>query len=169
MKKRNIIPVLALTLAIGMGATAYATSADNTATSTPWKSLGLGKITSMRGYDYITNILKSKLGLTDTEITNARNLGKTPYELATEKGLTQDELKKSLLEERTKAIEDAIAKGTITKEYGENLKVNLNTNMQNCTGNFDQKQGQGQKQGKGQSCGKMGNGQGNGCLLAPGN
>lgn len=163
MKKRNIISALALTMAIGMGATAYAASADTTAAGTPGQRLGLGRITSMRGYDYITNILKNKLGLSDTDITNATNSGKTLYDLAEEKGMTDEQLKASLLEERSKAIDAAVAKGTITKEEGENLKANLNTNMENCTGNFGQRQGQGRGQGRGM----MGNGQGRGCLVTP--
>jgi hypothetical protein len=54
-----------------------------------------------------------------------------------------------LLEERTKAIDATITKGTITKEEGETLKANLNTNIENCTGNFGQRQGLGQGQGRG--------------------
>lgn len=169
MKKRNIISALALTLAIGMGATAYAASSDNnTSTTATRQRLGLGRITSMRGYDYITNILKNKLGLTDTDITKARNDGKTPYELATEKGMTQDQLKSALVEERTKAIDAAVANGTIAKEEGDSLKASLNTDMENCTGNFGQGQGQGkgmggcgfQGQERGQGRGMKGNGQG---------
>jgi ribosomal protein S20 len=163
MKKRNIISALVLTMAIGMGATAYAASADNTTAGTPGQRLGLGRITSMRGYDYITNILKNKLGLSDTDITNAINSGKTPYDLVTEKGMSQEQLKASLLEERAKAIDDAVVKGTITKEEGENLKASLNTNIQNCTGNFGQRQGL----GRGQVRGMMGNGQGRGCFVTP--
>jgi len=159
MKKRNIITALALTMAIGMGATAYAASADTTASGATAQRLGLGRITSMRGHDYIANILKSKLGLSDTDITNSINSGKTLYDLATEKGMTQDELKAYLLEERSKAIDDAVSKGTITKEEGENLKANLNTNIQNCTGNF------GQGLGRGQGREMMGNAQGRGCFV----
>lgn len=163
MKKRNIISALALTMAIGVGATAYAATADTTSAGASGERLGLGRITSMRGYDYISNILKSKLGLSDSDITNATNSGKTLYDLATEKGMTQDELKASLLEEKTKAIDDSVSKGTITKEEGENLKANLNTNIENCTGNFGKKQGL----GKGQGRGMKGNGQGRGCLVTP--
>lgn len=169
MRKRNIISALALTLAIGMGATAYAASSDsNTSTTAPRQRLGLGRITSMRGYDYISNVLKNKLGLTDTDITNSRNQGKTPYELATEKGMTQDQLKSALFEERAKAIDAAVANGTITKEEADSLKASLNTNMENCTGNFGQGMMQGKGQGgsgfqgraRGQGRGMMGNGQG---------
>jgi hypothetical protein len=161
MRKRTIISALALTMAIGAGATAYAASADSAAPGTPGQRLGLGKITSMKGYEYITSILKDKLGLSDEDITNALNSGKTPYNLAAEKGMTQYELRKSLLEERTKAIDAAVTDGTITKEAGEDLKAKLNTNMENCTGNF----GQGRGQGRGQGPGIMGNGQGRGCFI----
>ncbi|MCM0650689.1 YckD family protein [Clostridium swellfunianum] len=161
MKKRSIVSALALTLAIGMGATAYAASADSTAASIPGQRLGLGRITAMRGYDYITNILKNKLGLSDEDITRAMNSGKTPYDIAAEKGLSQEQLKSALLEERTKAIDAAVSKGTITKEDAETLKKNLNENIENCTGNF------GQRQGRGQGRGMMGNGQGRGYYAAP--
>lgn len=165
MKKRNIIAALVLTISIGVGATAYAASTD--ASVTPGQRLGLGRITSMRGYDYISNILKNKLGLTDTDITNATKSGKTLYDLAAEKGMTQEELKSSLLEERTKSIDDAVKKGTITKEEGETLKSKLNTNIQNCTGNFGERQGLGQGKGRGQGRGMMGNGQGRFNQTAP--
>lgn len=157
MKKRTIISALALTMAIGVGATAYAASSDNTNASMPGQRLGLGRITSMRGYDYITNILKNKLGLSDADITNAANSGETPYDLATEKGMTEEQLKVSLLEERAKAIDAAVTKGTITKEEGETLKTNFKINIENCTGNFRQ------GQGLGQGGGMMRNGQGRGC------
>lgn len=158
MKKRKIITALTLTMAIGIGATAYAASTNTT--SAPVQRLGLGRITSMRGYDYITNILKSKLGLSDTDISNGLNSGKTLYDLAAEKGMTDEELKTALLDERTKAIDAAVSQGTITKEEGETLKENLSNNIANCTGNFGQRRGYGQGQGRGLGCGMMRNGQG---------
>jgi hypothetical protein len=164
MKKRNIVSTLALTLAIGMGVTAYAASSDSTATTSQQQRLGLGKITSMRGYEYVSNILKSKLGLSDSDIINAKNSGKTLYDLATEKGMTQDQLKEALLQERTKAIDTAMTNGTITKEESNTLKANLNTNMENCTENFGQGQssmeGQNKGQGRNQGRGMMEKGQG---------
>jgi ribosomal protein S20 len=163
MKKRNIITALVLTMALGVGATAYAASSDSTAPNAQGQRLGLGRITSMRGYDYMTNILKSKLGLSDKEITESLNSGKTPYELAVEKGMTQESFKAALLEEKSKAIDEAAAKGTITKDEAVNLKENLNTNIQNCPGTF----GQGQGQGRGFGRGMMGKGEGRGCIAVP--
>lgn len=158
MKKRKMITALTLTMVIGMGATAYAASTNTT--SAPIQRLGLGRITSMRGCDYISNILKNKLGLSDADISNGVSSGKTLYDLAAEKGMTDEELKAALLEERTKAIDTAVSQGKITKEEGEALKENLNNNIANCTGNFGQRRGYGQGQGTRIGCGMMRNGQG---------
>lgn len=176
MKKRNIISALALTVIIGVGATAYAASNDNISkANSPAQRLGLGRITSMRGYDYITSILKNKLGLSNEEITNATNSGKTIYDLAKEKGMSDEQLKAALLEERTKAIDEAINKGTLSKEDGDALKEKLSTNIESCTGNFGQGQclsggmGQGKGQGQGQGRGMKGRGQGRFNQVSPNN
>lgn len=150
MKKRNLIIGIVLALTIGISTTVYAAAGSGQSAS---QRLGLGRIISMRGRDAMISLLKNKLGLTDADINSARNLGKTLYELAEEKGLTADQLKSALYEERAKAIDDAVSKGTITKEQGDTLKANLKSNIGNCAGVF----GQGQGQGFGR--GKMGNGQ----------
>lgn len=159
MKKRNIIFVLVLTIVIGVGATAYA--ATNSTSTAGRQRLGLGRVTSMRGYDFISNILKNKLGLSETDISNATSSGKTLYELATEKGMTEEQFKAALLEEKTNAIDTAVSKGTITKDEGETLKANVSSNIANCTGNFNQCKGlglgQGQGRGRGLGRGMMGN------------
>lgn len=59
----------------------------------------------MKGYDYVEVVLKNKLNMTDAEITTGFNSGKTMYDLAKEKGMTEDEFKEALLEERNKAID----------------------------------------------------------------
>lgn len=165
MKKRNLITVLALTMAIGLGATAYAASADTDTSTAPQQRLGLGRITGMKGYDYVFSVL-NKLGSSDEDINNALSSGKTMYDLATDKGITQDDFKDVLLEERTKAIDAAVAKGTITEEEGEEIKENLKNNMTNCTGHMGLRQGQ----RRGQGFGRMGNGQGGAnCIFAGSN
>jgi len=160
MKKKIIMSTLALTMVIG--ATAHTAFADTATLDAPNQRLGLGRITSMRGYDYVTNILKDKAGLSDEDITNALNSGEALCGIAAENGITQDELKASVFENKAKAIDDAVSKGVITKEEGENLKTSLNTNMENCSGNFGQKQGLGRQAG-----GRMmGNRQGRGYFYA---
>jgi len=164
MKKRSIISALVLTLTIGMGTTAFATTTENANLETVTQRLGLGRITSMRGFDYITNILKDKLGMSETDITNGITSGKTGFDLASEKGMSEEDFKASLTEEKTKAIDTAVTEGAITKEEGENIKANLKTNMENCTGNYGENKRQGNSEGKRQGGGMRGNGQQKGCL-----
>lgn len=167
MKKGTIIPVLALTIAVGIGATAFASSSD--ITLEPEQRLGLGRITFMKGYNYISNILEDKLGITDADIEDARNEGKSLYELAIEEGITQEELKDSMIEARINAIDEAILNGIITEEEADILKERLNNNIENCTESFGQRQGLGRGQGRGQGRGMMGNGQGRGCFAVTDN
>lgn len=156
MKKSRFISAIALAAVIGIGVTAYAASTDPSRSIMPGQRLGLGRITSMRGYDYISSILKDKLGLSDSDITSALNSGKTLHDLALEKGMTQEQLTAYMLEERSKGIDAAVEKGTITKAEGEQLKAALKQNMDSCIGNY----GQGRGQGQGQGCGMSGRGQG---------
>ncbi|EYE88877.1 hypothetical protein Q428_05755 [Fervidicella metallireducens AeB] len=145
MRVKKLIAVLALTAAVGAGSTVYAAT---TQTSTLNRGLGLGRITSLRGYDYLVSILKNKLGLTDKQISDGLNSGKTMYDLAKEKGMTAEKFRALLLEEKNKAIDNAVSKGTITKEQGNALKETLKNNMNNCTGTPGQMQGKGVR-GKG--------------------
>lgn len=132
MKKKNLVLTLAITLSIALGSTAYAAANSTTNGYHQGSGTGLGRISGFRGFDIITNALKSK-GVTDTEITNALNSGKTLNSLATEKGITTDELKKSLLEGKTKIIDEAVAKGSLTKEQGDAEKARIAENIDNCT------------------------------------
>ena len=139
MKAKTILGALALTLVIGASATVYA---QNT-TSDANHGLGLGRITSMRGYDYVSSVLKDKLGMTDKEITDGLNSGKTMYDLAKDKGMTIDEFKTALVEEKSKSIDEAVSKGTITKAQGDSLKENIKNNINSCNGNIGHMQGNG--------------------------
>ena len=143
MKAKKLVLGLAVTLTMGLGVTAYAANAE-TATSTNYIHQGvvLAKVTNIRGYDYVESVLKDKLGMTDAEITDGFNSGKTMYDLAKEKGMTEDEFKEALLEERNKAIDKAVANGTITKEDWYSMKETLENNMYNCTGIPEQGIGQ---------------------------
>ncbi|AWI05971.1 hypothetical protein [Clostridium drakei] len=137
MKKKNLIIALTMALAVGIGATAYASAASTGVTNgnnTNHQGVGIGRVTGISGHDYVQSILKDKLGITDKEITDALNSGKTMYDLAKDKGMTEEQFKAALLEERNKAIDKAVADGKITKEEGASMKEKLKSNMESCTG-----------------------------------
>lgn len=137
MKSKKIAIVLTLTLILGVGGTAFAAgSTTTTNNTTTCQTLGMNRMAGIRGYDSVTSVLKDKLGLTDQAIADGLSSGKTVYDLAKEKGLTEEQFKAALLDERSKAIDEAVTKGAITKVQGDTLKENLKTNQANCTGNF---------------------------------
>jgi hypothetical protein len=163
MKSKKIAIALTLTLLLGATGTVFAAETitntkNNIATH---QALGMNRITGVRGYDYVNAVLKNKLGLTDKEITDGLNLGKTAYILAKEKGMTEEQFQAAILEERSKAIDAAVTKGTLTKEQGATLKETLKTNQASCTGNFGE--GNGNSCGNGSGMMGIGNGCGNSC------
>jgi len=166
MKKKNLIAALVVTIAVGAGATAYAAtnnlSKTNSTEAVTHERLQLGRTIGARGYDSITSVLKNKFKVTDEEITNAINSGKSMLDLAKEKGISEEDFKAAIKADRIKLIDEAIAKGTISKEQGDSIKVRLEANLENCTGNFgEMRKGNGNCGGSG--CGgRMGNGRGAG-------
>ena len=161
MKKKTIILSLAMALMIGIGTTAYAASNSQTGNNfrnRPAYGMGLGMMGNFRGHDILTNLLKEK-GATDEEINSALTSGKTLYDFALEKGLTSEEIKNYMVNEKTKAIDDAIASGKITSEEGAEAKTRIQENSANCT--FEN-QGNGRMRGNMTHQGRMGMGRNQG-------
>lgn len=139
MKSKKIVIALTLTLILGVGGSALAfgaTTNNPAVSSTVGQGLGMNRIAGVSGYDYVNSVLKNKLGLTEKEITDGLNSGKTVYDLAKTKGITEEQFKTALYEERSNALDEAVTKGTLTKEQGDTLKTDLKINQACCTGDF---------------------------------
>jgi len=137
MKKRNIAATLILALTLGIGATAYAatnnTNDSNTTTTTNTRQpVGLNRAIGVRGYDFMESVLKDLGKLTDEDIAKARLEGKTLYDIATDKGLSYDDLKNAMLNYKYKAIDDAVTNGTITSEQATTYKEAIKNNSINA-------------------------------------
>ena len=156
MKSKKLIIALTMTITMGLGVTAYASTESTNATH---PKAGLGMVTGMRGYDYVESVLKNKLGMTDEEITAGLNSGKTMYTLAEEKGMTEDQFKTALLAEKTKAVDKAVSDGNITNEEGDSLKETLKNNVDSCIAIPGQKAHRSEKgHGHMSGCGSKGSG-----------
>ena len=153
MKKKSIIIALAMTLIIGTGATAYAASNSSTLNNRTCTSMGsgmgIGRMTNFSGRDILDNLLESK-GVTENEITTALNSGKSRYDLLKEKGVSDEDIKSYMLNEKTNGIDKAVSEGAITKEQGEEMKTNIKENSADCTPG----QGNGIMRGQGNGKGK---------------
>ncbi|WP_143315160.1 hypothetical protein [Clostridium sp. HBUAS56017] len=136
MKSKKLIVTLAMAISIGLGVTAYAANAEatNNTTTCTQQRVGLSKVTGVKGYNYGESVLKDKLGMTDNEISTGFNSGKTIYDMAKEKGMSEADFKKALLEEKSNAIDEAVSAGNITKAEGDSMKAKIESNSQNCIG-----------------------------------
>lgn len=133
MKIKNIILALSIVSVIGVGSTAYAaTTSSPSETNQRCSGAGLRRITNLRGNDILRSLLNSK-GVSEEEISSALNSGKTLHDILNEKGVTDEEIKEYMVNEKTKAIDEAVANGQITEEEGNQLKENINENSLNCT------------------------------------
>lgn len=149
MKMKKIIITLAITMMVGIGVTAYATTTPrNNGTMESCISTGGATATQLRGHDILTNLLKSK-GVTDEEINSALDSEKSLYTLLKDKGVTDVEIKEYMLTERIKSIDEAVTNGTMTKEAGEDAKTRIKENSANC-------ETPGQEKGKMNGSGKKG-------------
>jgi polyhydroxyalkanoate synthesis regulator phasin len=153
MKKKNIIAALALSMVVGLGATAYAagngvTAQDGTGTGSRYncsagmncgtgsgfgKGSRMGQVEGFRGSDILTGLLESK-GVTADEIAAARDSGKTLRELLNDKGVSDADINSYMLSERSKLIDAAVADGRITAEQADQMKANMKENIGSFNG-----------------------------------
>ena len=105
---------------------------NKTSESSTHQRASLRRITGHRGYEFIETVLKDKLGVTDEEIQASLDAGKSLHDLALEKGMTEEEFKNALIEEKNKAIDKAVSEGSISQEEGDTAKNIISSNAENA-------------------------------------
>jgi hypothetical protein len=81
-----------------------------------------------------SKILENKYGVTAADIEKAEKDGKTFFDLAKSKGLSDADFRNAIISPKLKAIEDAIATGELTKEKAEQRKTEAKENIQKWDG-----------------------------------
>jgi polyhydroxyalkanoate synthesis regulator phasin len=93
-----------------------------------------------KGFHYTrsaTLILINKYGIRMDEVTKAKEGGKTVFDLAKSKGVTEQQLKDLILAPRLKIIDEMVMTGELTKEDAENVKGRMKQNINNWNGKLD--------------------------------
>lgn len=143
MVKRNIKIVAALALAISLSAgTANvhaAVQAGNPAASSSTKVEHKMKGNRKCGTRPIYTVLENKLGYTEAQIEDAAKSGKTAFELAKQKGISEDQLRSMIVDAQSQKIDQMVSKGRITKDKAATMKADLKTNIQKWKGGLMQK------------------------------
>ena len=167
MFKKFIKGILLLTMAALLFSVVPAFAAEGTASQR--LGLGIGKT-----YSSMKSVVADFLGLSEEEFVAARQGGKSPVEIAAEKGITKEELVAKVTEERTAVLNKLAAEDKISQEQADacisNLKAHVESNLErNSTGNpWQGKQGRGLGQGQGKGLGggrgRSGAGCGRNCM-----
>jgi lipoate-protein ligase A len=123
MFKQNIkkIIVLSLSLVMGLNSTVFALSTpDYKEVMQPAKKIQECKHKVFHG-DREFNKLAKQLGLTEQEFTEAESSGKSLFDLAKTKEYTPEQVRNMLIENKTEAINKAVADGKLTRDDGDKL------------------------------------------------
>lgn len=70
----------------------------------------------------IYTALKSKLNLTDKDLEEARLKGKTAFDLANERGISEEGLREYIKNQAVNSIDSIMSKGLMPRTLGERIK-----------------------------------------------
>ncbi len=143
MVKRNLKVMAALALVVSLGSevvTVHAAAPSNNTTANNSTKIEHKIKNKKEGVNPIYSILESKLGFTKAQIQDAAKSGKTAFDLASEKGVTADQLKSMIVDAQSQNIDQMVSKGKLTQDKANTMKANLKTKMQNWNGSLKQEE-----------------------------
>ena len=83
------------------------------------------------------NILKNKYGMKSEEIEKALSEGKTIFDIAKGKNITEDQLRALIISPKIKAIDEMVVTGEMSKEHADNLKLKLKEGLDKWDGKVE--------------------------------
>lgn len=75
-----------------------------------------------------------KLGITKEDIENGKKSGKSIFDIAKEKGHSEADVKKLMIEEKSKYIDAEVQRGVITKEKADEIKIHFKDKIEKWDG-----------------------------------
>lgn len=135
-KKLKTISTIVIAMTIAYSTTTYA--ATNTAAAKLSKNVkgGIVSASGIKCKSHNKEEILKKLGITKVEFDTAQKAGKTLFDVAKTKGYSEADVKAIIIEVKSKAIDDKVNSGKITKEKGEALKAKIKDRVAKWDGNF---------------------------------
>jgi hypothetical protein len=136
MVKRNVKMIVALAIAVTLSTGGTITQAVTlSSNSLPSQTQNVEK----KHNNTLYSVLEGKLGYTKEQIDDAAKAGKTAFDLAKQKGVTDDQLKTMLIDAQSKKIDQKVSEGKLTQEKANAIKTNSKTRIQQWNGSLKQK------------------------------
>lgn len=84
----------------------------------------------------IESVLKEDLDFSTEEIEKCKALGKNAFDLARENGITEQQLKDSIIEVKCKKVDEVFNKGTISGKLANMMKNVIKSRTEKWDGSF---------------------------------
>jgi polyhydroxyalkanoate synthesis regulator phasin len=88
------------------------------------------------GFISVRDILVDNFGLTEEQLIEARDNGKTLLEVLEENNISKEDVQSALLNKRIEAIDKAVEEGKLSAERADQMKENMTENINNFGENF---------------------------------
>lgn len=127
----KIVTAVALTLILATGTGIFKVSAA----SVP-KDDNKNECKMEKHPGIVHGILKNDLGFTDEDIKSAEKSGKNVFDLAKQKGISQDKLKEMIIDKQSKKVDEDVVSGKIPKEKADEIKSHFKEKISKWDGNL---------------------------------
>jgi hypothetical protein len=84
-----------------------------------------------------SDVLMNKIGATNSEVEEAKLLHMTAYDLAKDKGFSEEQLKMFINQERVRPIDELILNRKISDDVGEQVKEKIIQHTNSWDGNLE--------------------------------
>jgi predicted Holliday junction resolvase-like endonuclease len=81
--------------------------------------------------------IKKKLGITDENIKEAKEAGRTAFDLASELGVSENELRTYIIQDALKSLDGVIGKNIIPNFIVNKIRSKVETSIEKWDGYFD--------------------------------
>jgi Spy/CpxP family protein refolding chaperone len=133
MKKSLVVVAILVAILTALAAVGFALAGRNTP-PTPYGPGMMGGFQSEDGYgpmhETMEQAMAEALGISEEELEERHAAGETAWDIAQEKGLTEEEFIQLMSEARSQAFAKLVEDGVLTQEQAEWMQERMGTRMQ---------------------------------------
>lgn len=135
-KKLKLMATLVITVSLGFGTVTVHAATSGSEVSYSTKKVECKVNSNKKCHKPLYSVLKNKLGYTEAQISDAAKAGKTAFDLAKEKGMTDDQLRNEIIKAKSQKIDKMVAEGKIEKDKADTIKANFKAKIQKWDGSL---------------------------------
>ncbi|WP_287821421.1 hypothetical protein [Clostridium sp.] len=133
--KKSLITILFIVVALNIVVPVYGETNDVNQSNTSKKNAALAS-----GFIHpklsIETVLKENLGFTAKEIEKCKSSGGNAFDLANKNGITEKQLKDSIIEVKCRKVDEVFKNGVITGKLANMMKNSIRSKTEEWNGTF---------------------------------